>query len=123
MKGVLRQVIERGAAKVILHDVSACRVDCVWPKAVTYDSAARLVNLAKGMDDSFDVLGLPKPVTGELDISEGEEEVAEPERKRSLVDTPGGAPRHKQTKTLLAADTSQGAAHAASASAIRARLV
>ena len=122
LKCVLRQVIERGAAKVILHDVSACRVDCVWPKAVTYDSAARLVNLAKKMDASFDVLGLPKPVTGELDISEGEEEVAEPERKRSLVDTPGGAPRDKQAKAVPAADksqpASQGATQAASATAL-----
>ena len=106
-KGVLRQVIERGAAKLILHEVSACRVDCVWPNAVTYHSAARLVKVAKEMDASFDVLGLPKPVTGELDIAEGEEEVAELEMKRSRIDTSGGTP-------------SQGATQPASASALAA---
>ena len=62
-KGVLRKVIEKGQAKVMLLEVSACRVDCDWPNPVTYKSAARLVTLAKEMDASFEILGLPKPVS------------------------------------------------------------
>ena len=62
-KGVLRKAIGRGAAKVMLLEVSACRVDCDWPNPVTYKSAARLVTLAKEMDASFEILGLPKPVS------------------------------------------------------------
>ena len=136
-KDVFLEVVEsrKPASKPILHEISASRIDCVWHRAVTYDSAARLIALAKARHDSFEIIGVPKPVTGGLDISEcettsvgnrtdsqgargKEEEVAEPHKKRSCIDTPGGAPRHKQTKTLLAADTSQGAARAASASAL-----
>ena len=71
LKRNLLTVIDNGNAKVKLREISACRVDCVWPKRVTYQSAARLVTRAKEINASFEILGLPKPVTDEADISEG----------------------------------------------------
>ena len=130
LKRNLLTVIDNGNAKVTLREISACRVDCVWPKSVTYQSAARLVTLAKEINASFEILGLPKPVADEADISEGkaasagqvadspgaqekekeeeeEEEGAEPDRKRPCLDTSEGAPPGKQAKETPAADNSQ----------------
>ena len=145
LKRNLLTVIDNGNAKVEPREISACRVDCVWPKRVTYQSAARLVTRAKEINASFEILGCPKPVTDEADISEGkaasagqvadspgaqekekeeeeeeeEEEGAEPDRKRPCLDTSEGAPPGKQAKETPAADNSQpasqGARQAASA--------
>ena len=41
------------------RDVSLHRVELAWPKAVTYDSAARLVRFAKEKDASLDILSVP----------------------------------------------------------------
>ena len=46
-KRTLREVVEAGRAQVTFRDVSQYRVELVWSKAGTYDSAARLVRLAR----------------------------------------------------------------------------
>ena len=80
-KSTLRKLIGKGhCAKVTLHQISACRVDCVWPRAVTYDSAARFVTLAKEANASFEILGLPKPVREGNAESAGKFGVADSEK-------------------------------------------
>ena len=58
-KRTLRDVVLAGVARVVFHDCSQYRVELVWPRAVTYDSAMVLVRRAKGKDASFEILGVP----------------------------------------------------------------
>ena len=70
LKGILGQVIAQENAKLTMHVVSRFRVDCVWPKAVTYRAAGRLITIAKRWNVSFDVVGPPMYV----DMPGGKEE-------------------------------------------------
>jgi serine/threonine protein kinase len=56
---VLRELVERGRAGVVYHAVSAQRVDLEWPRAVGWDSAARLCTLAREKCPTFEILGEP----------------------------------------------------------------
>ena len=56
-KRCLRETVEAGYAKVQMEEVSGTRVDLVWPQAVTWDSAMRVMRLATKKDSSFHILG------------------------------------------------------------------
>ena len=58
-KHTLNAVVVGGRANVTSRDVSLHMVELAWPKAVTYDSAARLVRFAKEKDASLDILSVP----------------------------------------------------------------
>ena len=57
-KRLLREVVESGRAGVIFRDLSNLKVHLVWPQAVTFKSAARLVQF-RGPGPSE--RALPKP--------------------------------------------------------------
>ena len=66
-KRTLRELVEAGYARVTFHEVSQYRVELVWhKKAVTYDSAARLVRLAKEKDASFEILDEPTGIADDV---------------------------------------------------------
>ena len=64
-KRCLRETVEAGYAKVQMEEVSGTRVDLVWPHAVTWDSARRVMRLATKKDSSFHILGEPRPIVVE----------------------------------------------------------
>ena len=83
-KRTLRKVVESGTAQVTFREVSRCEVELVWSKAVTYDSAARLVRLAKEETPSFEILGFPTGVADDVGIAADEAAAAAtPETKRA----------------------------------------
>ena len=71
-KGTLRKIVESGKAKVTFCDASQRRVELVWPKAVTYGSPARLVRLAQEETRSFEILGEPIGLAGDVGIAADE---------------------------------------------------
>ena len=64
-KKCLGKVVAAGRAKVQMEDVSDVRVDLVWPRAVTFDSAWRLCMQASQRDSNFEVLGQPQGIAAE----------------------------------------------------------
>ena len=66
-KQTLRDVVDDGRARVLFRVMSQCKVDLVWPNAVTLDSPCRLIRLAKERTTSFEILGEP---TGMDDVDE-----------------------------------------------------
>ena len=64
-KKCLGKVVAAGKAKVQMEDVSDARVDLVWPRAVTFDSAWRLCMQASQKDSNFEVLGQPQGIAAE----------------------------------------------------------
>ena len=64
-KKCLGNVVAAGRAKVQMEDVSDVRVDLVWPRAVTFDSAWRLCMQASQRDSNFEVLGEPQGIAAE----------------------------------------------------------
>jgi hypothetical protein len=58
-KRTLRAVVEADRTRVTFSSLSGNRVELVWQKAVTYQSAARLVRLARETTSSFEILGEP----------------------------------------------------------------
>ncbi len=72
-----------------LIDVSQYRVELVWPKAVTYDSAARLVRLAKEQNDSLEIRGEPIGIADDVYFPADEAAAAAP---TGVADDARGAP-------------------------------
>ena len=66
-KHTLRDIVEGGKAKVILRDISQYMVELVWSKAVTFDSAARLVRFAKEEQTCFEIPGEPRGIAEDVD--------------------------------------------------------
>ena len=69
-KHSLKAVAVSGKANVTFRDVSLHRVELAWPKAVSYDSAARLVRLAQEKDASLEILGEPTGIADEVNATD-----------------------------------------------------
>ena len=65
-KHTLRYIVVGGRAKIIFRDVSLYRVDLVWRTAVTYDSAARVISLAKKKQTRFEIMGVPTGIADDV---------------------------------------------------------
>ena len=62
---VLREVAEAGRVDVQVVEVSACRVDVIYPNEVTWNTAWRLTQLAGQKDHTFRILGDPQGILDE----------------------------------------------------------
>ena len=71
-KRILREVVESGRAKLTFREVSKCRVEVVWLHPVTWDSAARLVRLARQQIASFEILGDPTGLADDVEMAADE---------------------------------------------------
>ena len=65
----LREVVEAGRAELQIEEVSAFRIDVIWPHYVTYQSAKRLSQLAADKDTTFRILGDPQGIAGDTDVA------------------------------------------------------
>ena len=80
-KGILRKVVESGKARVIFRELSNLKVHLVWPREVTFRSAAKLVKRAKEQNSSFEILGHPRRVEDDDDDDDGAEAALEKDKK------------------------------------------
>ena len=83
-KGILRKVVESGKARVIFRELSNLKVHLVWPREVTFQSAAKLVKRAKEQDSLFEILGHPRRVEDD-DDDDGAEAALEKNKKSEVV--------------------------------------
>ena len=84
-KRCLREVVEAGRVGVQIVEVSASRIDLIWPRPVTWDSAWRLTRLAGDRDSTFRILGDPQGIVGEPAAAESAKDepmAPEPAKKR-----------------------------------------
>ena len=65
----LQDVVDGGYRRIAVRNVSTCKLELIWPTAVTIDSAKRLLNIAKQKQESFNTLGEPRA----LDDDEADE--------------------------------------------------
>ena len=100
----MRKVVESGKARVIFRELSNLKVHLVWPQEVTFKSAARLVDLAKKQNSSFEILGHPRRVEDD-DDDDGAEAALEKDKKSEeapaqVVPEPAGAALEPEAKRL-----------------------
>ena len=64
-KRILREVVSAGRVQIVIEQISETRMDLVWPKAVTGQSAKRLRDMMREQDSSFETLSEPQGIPGE----------------------------------------------------------
>ena len=101
----MRKVVESGKARVIFRELSNLKVRLVWPREVTFRSAAKLVKRAKEQNSSFEILGHPRRVEDDDDDDGGAEAALEKDKKSEeapaqAVPEPAGAALEPDAKRL-----------------------
>ena len=84
---VLREVAEAGRVEMQIVEVSASRIDVVWPHYVTWNSVWRLTQKASQKGPTFRILGHPQGIVAEPDVAESvvDPQTAPPASKKRRV--------------------------------------
>ena len=104
----LREVVKAGRAELQIEEVSASRIDVIWPHYVTWQSAWRLKQLAADKDTTFRILGEPKGIAGDTEAAasadaacaKGQPMKPEPSKKRRKTEKRSEAPSATAATTL-----------------------
>ena len=99
-KKALRLTLDDGKARISMVEHSACSVELVWPKAVTIDSAKRLVKLAKAKKATFEILGEPRGLHDQDDAGADGEPEAPPAGVADDTASTAGDLAYSQTSRL-----------------------
>ena len=91
-KRTFRDVAARGNAGVTCSDISECCLELRWMRAVTYDSAARIVSLSKKENPGLEIVGHPSGFTESQERPQSASDAAAPAESAPAPTGPGNDP-------------------------------